>query len=400
MSTADDIKALLSRSVTDWEVTVDEEAKIVNVLAKEPDVSRVVRELQAAGVLNALVERVDEDATRPILMQILGGRADASLVATLRPIVQGACDDDDVAVFEACSGLQDRFSKLGLVASGAPFNVAPFAGVVGVGPSAPFGGSGATGKSPIEGSVPRLDQARMLVGNSATIALYSNPIPGDLPTYLATLSPPQRAAQATLLLRRQIVTIYPFSYDRALPTRADILRVAGRAHNLEPALIAGLVLAEQRDQSSNEDAKDYTAAVSLKRANTSIGLGQVVVSTTTRNDLFADLLPVAVRAGLHHKQVAKYLTSDEFNLFAVARYARKVANDGSRISIALLPETQAEFPGIRMATYAQNSRAWPRDNISALGSEYTSKAWDDHLSPGWGDFVLNAYDDIKASGVF
>jgi hypothetical protein len=76
-----------------------------------------------------------------------------------------------------------------------------------------------------------------------------------------------------------------------------------------------MVLAEQRDQSSNEDAKDYTAAVSMKRANTSIGLGQVVVSTAMRNDLFADLLPASVRSGLEHKQVAKYLTSDEFNLF-------------------------------------------------------------------------------------
>ena len=90
-----------------------------------------------------------------------------------------------------------------------------------------------------------------------------------------------------------------------------------------------------------------------------------MVSTATRNDLFADLLPVAVRAGLHHKQVAKYLTSDEFNLFAVARYARKVANDGSRILIALLPETQAEFPGIRMVAYAELPGLAPRQHQRA-----------------------------------
>lgn len=202
------------------------------------------------------------------------------------------------------------------------------------------------------------------------------------------------------MLRRPIVTIYPHSYDRVIPSRADIIRVAGRVHNLEPALVAGMVLAEQRDQSSNEDAKDYTAAVSLKRANTSIGIGQVVVSTAMRNDLFADLLPAPVRGGLDHKEVAKYLTSDEFNLFAVARYARKVANNGSRLVLASLPNTQAEFPSLNMRAFGQNSITWPRDNISALGSEYTSRAWDDKLSPGWGDFVLKAYDDMKGSGVF
>jgi len=94
------------------------------------------------------------------------------------------------------------------------------------------------------------------------------------------------------------------------------------------------------------------------------------------------------------------LTSDELNLFAVARYARKVANNGAKITLATLPQTQAEFPGIMMLDYAKNSMAWPRDNIRALGSEYTSRAWDDRLSVGWGDFVLDAYDDVKGSGVF
>jgi hypothetical protein len=107
-----------------------------------------------------------------------------------------------------------------------------------------------------------------------------------------------------------------------------------------------------------------------------------------------------VRGALDHKQIATLLTSDEFNLFAVARYARKVANDGAKITLATLPSTQATFPGIRMLDYAKNSTNWPRDNIAALGSEYTSKAWDDKLSPGWGNFVLEAYDDVKGSGVF
>ncbi len=400
MSTADDIKVLLSRSLTDWSVTGAEQLKVVGLLGRDPDVSRVLADLAGTAFLSALVERVDKGATRPILMQILGGRADASMVATLRPIVAGTCHNDDVQTFEACAGLQDRLAKLGLASSGTPFNPALLASAIGPSATSPFTGSGATGKSPLDGNVPLLDQARLLAGNTATVAEYSNPIPGSLPGYLATLSPRQRLNQATLLLRRPIVTIYPYSYNRVIPSRADIIRVAGRVHNLEPALVAGMVLAEQRDQSSNEDAKDYTAAVSMKRANTSIGLGQVVVSTAMRNDLFADLLPASVRGGLEHKQVAKHLTSDEFNLFAVARYARKVANDGSRLVLASLPNTQAEFPRLSMRAFGQNSITWPRDNISALGSEYTSRAWDDKLSPGWGYFVLEAYDDMKGSGVF
>jgi hypothetical protein len=162
--------------------------------------------------------------------------------------------------------------------------------------------------------------------------------------------------------------------------------------------VASLILAEQRDQSANEDAKDYTAAVSIKAANTSIGLGQVVISTATKFDLFADVLPVATRRALGHKDIALLLASDDFNIFCVARYARWVANEGARRNSGTLPNTKAEFPGIRMLDFGNHSSRWPRDNIRALGSEYTSTAWDDRLSPGWGDFVLEAYDDVRASG--
>lgn len=38
------------------------------------------------------------------------------------------------------------------------------------------------------------------------------------------------------------------------------------------------------------------------------------------------------------------------------------------------------------------------DNIRALGSEYTSKPWDDKKLGGWGDFVYVAFQDIVAAG--
>jgi hypothetical protein len=79
---------------------------------------------------------------------------------------------------------------------------------------------------------------------------------------------------------------------------------AGNVHDLEPELIGAVILAEQRDQSQNEDAKDYVGATSLMAANTSIGLGQIVVSTARSNDLFADILSSGVRGGLSHTGIA------------------------------------------------------------------------------------------------
>src|SRR5206468_2323874 len=127
---------------------------------------------------------------------------------------------------------------------------------------------------------------------------------------------------------------------------------------------------------------------------------QVVVSTAKNNDLFADLLSPALRGSLTQDKIADLLDSNEFNILAVARYIRKVADDGSKKAIASLPNTQAEYPKINMAAYAGNSSTGPDDNLPALGSEYTSEAWDDQLVPGWGESVFEAYKDVKASGVF
>lgn len=179
------------------------------------------------------------------------------------------------------------------------------------------------------------------------------------------------------------------------------MRAAGKQHTLEPELIAAFVLAEQRDQSKLEDAKDYDAATSIMEANTSIGLGQIVVSTARRNDLFADLLAPSIRKGLGDKQIATLLASDEFNIFGVARYIRKVADNGSKKTAAMLPNTKAMYPGVDFPRYAKHSKDWPNDNIAVMGAEYTSKAWDDDLKGGgWADFVLAAYKDVKASGAF
>jgi hypothetical protein len=173
-------------------------------------------------------------------------------------------------------------------------------------------------------------------------------------------------------------------------------------------VVAAFILAEQRDQSQAEDAKDYQAATSIMQGNTSIGLGQVVVSTARRRDLFADLVsgPTRTAEGLNRTSgrpgqhvTARLLASDEYNIFAVARYIRQVANQGSTLSLAALPNTAAAYPGINLLAYANNSTTWPDDNIRALGSEYTSTAWDDNLVPAWGEFVYQAYVDVRATGL-
>lgn len=393
------IERLISYTWTDWTVTMSEETAVLGVLRTDPDMPATIRDLHASRMLYALVDRVDEGNNPRQLIELLGGGSDAGTKTLVRPAVS-TYRIYLIWYFDLSHELQNGFRRLGARFTATPFNMAPYAALIPSAPDAPFSGAGASGVNPATLSVPLSDQALMAGGHDATRARYSNPIPGSLPAYLATLSSAQRRQQATLLVQQPIVSIVPHSYGARLPSRADVMRLAADRHNLHPALLAAFILAEQRDQSRNEDAKDLTAATSLMQANTSIGLGQVVVSTARGEDLFSDLLSTSFRSSLNHTCIAMLLASDEFNIFAVARYIRRVANRAAGRSIASLPRTKRAFPGINLAAYAANSRAWPDDNIRALGSEYTSAPWDDRVSVGWGNFVLEAYRDILASGIF
>jgi len=393
------IERLISYTWTDWTVTMSEETAVLGVLRTDPDMPATIRDLHASRMLYALVDRVDEGNNPRQLIELLGGGSDAGTKTLVRPAVS-TYRIYLIWYFDLSHELQNGFRRLGACFTATPFNMAPYAALIPSAPDAPFSGAGASGVNPATLSVPLSDQALMAGGHDATRARYSNPIPGSLPAYLATLSSAQRRQQATLLVQQPIVSIVPHSYGARLPSRADVMRLAADRHNLHPALLAAFILAEQRDQSRNEDAKDLTAATSLMQANTSIGLGQVVVSTARGEDLFSDLLSTSFRSSLNHTCIAMLLASDEFNIFAVARYIRRVANRAAGRSIASLPRTKRAFPGINLAAYAANSRAWPDDNIRALGSEYTSAPWDDRVSVGWGNFVLEAYRDILASGIF
>ena len=51
-----------------------------------------------------------------------------------------------------------------------------------------------------------------------------------------------------------------------------------------------------------------------------------------------------MRRGLSRKAVATLLASDEFNIFATARYIRYVANLASQQDLRKLPRPAAHFP--------------------------------------------------------
>lgn len=394
-SIADQVRALVNYTVTDLRVGPEDEAEIVRILSGASGLAGVVTDLDSDGTLERMISRVDSDNGRHELLQLLGQLSGTSLQQVEQRVVPLGSE----------WVTQLRLARNGVTYGAPAFNASSHSNLISSHPSDPFTGAGATGVNPTSLDIPLLDQGLMASGHQWTIDEYSNPIDTpnglDLDIYLQGLTMQERQAQAQLLCNQPISTVEPESYGGELPSRAQIMRAAASAHNLHPELIAAFILAEQRDQSQREDAKDFLAADSrIMEANTSIGLGQVVVSTAQNHDLFADLLDANTRQDLSHRETARLLASDEYNIFAAARYIRKVADDGSQIAISSLPHTQSEYPNIDMAAYANNSRSWPEDNIHALGSEYTSRAWDDSLSTGWGWFVHEAYRDVLSAGVF
>ena len=404
------LEELTSYGLFDWSVTSAEQKQVVGILKNDPNLSATIKGLEANGTLGNLISRVDDAESRRELIDTLGKNTNDEAARLVLPHIEkldvresfisapgGTMPTTDVS--ENLWQVRFNLSRLGITPTETKFNRADFADLISANPADPFSGVGATGTNPTAGNVPLGDQWNLLRGDTETTRRYSNPL-GGLNTYLDSLSPQNRARQAELLLGQPISTTMPEIYGDRLPSRADVIRAAAAKYNLQPELIAGFILAEQRDQTKNEDAKDYTAAVSIKQANTSIGLGQVVISTAQRNNLFSDLMSERTQRGMKHNDVARVLADDTANIFAAAKYLRQVADEGSKKSITDLPQTKTKFPRINMADYAKNSSQWSDDNIRALGSEYTSRAWDDNLSPGWGDFVLEATRDVQRSNVF
>lgn len=396
--TAEKVKELLSYGVFDWAVSASDERQIVDLLKNDSNLPATVAELNRLGWLGSLFERVDEPATRRELVRLFGASPDAGTRALAEPHI-GALDRE--------WQVQYNLARLGVPGAGTSFDRAPFQNLISNDPTHAFTGVGATGANPSSLSIPLGDQFSLWRGDPATVRRYTNPL-GNLQQYLNTLTPDQRAQQAELLLRQPVSTTMPESYAGQLPSRADVIRAAAARYNLEPELVAAVILAEQRDQTRNEDAKDYTGATSLASANTSIGLGQVVISTAQRGDLFSDLIAADSRGRLAHDEIAGLLADDTANIFAVAKYIRSVADAAATAPPEVRARFQRYFPGVDFDKFSGHSSTWPIENVRALGSEYTSAPWDNRPgnnppfvdSPGWGFFVGEAYRDVQASRVF
>lgn len=394
--TAERVKELLSYGVFDWAVSAGDERQIVDLLKNDANLPATVAELSRSGNLGPLFERVNEPSTRRELVRLFGASRHAGTRALAEPHVNSLGRDWQV---------QYNLARLGVTGAGASFDRAPFQDLVNGDPTAAFTGVGATGANPSSLSIPLGDQFNLWRNDAATVRRYTNPL-GDLQAYLDTLTPEQRTRQTELLLRQPVSTTMPESYAGQLPSRADVIRAAAERYNLEPELVAAIILAEQRDQTRNEDAKDYTGATSLASANTSIGLGQVVISTARRGDLFGDLISDGSRANLSHDDIAGLLADDTANIFAVARYIRSVADAAAAAPPDVRARFEGYFPGIDFSKFSGHSSTWSIENVRALGSEYTSAPWDSRPggvfvdSAPWGRFVGEAYGDVQASRVF
>lgn len=383
----------------------------------DTDLLATLTTLEQNKVLKGLFQSIKNPDNRRELLNYLGSKTSNNNIQTNKAIENTVISHIESLGEDA--QIHFNLGRLGLIATKSSIDYTQYKYVVSSDPSAPFTGSGATGINPTKVDIPIKDQFNLFyekklgrgsdykngkasAEEAPTTAQYSNPLDNkSVQEYVANLSPQERQAQVNLLLSQPISSVFAESYGSQLPTRIDVIKAAAKTYNLEPELIASLLLAEQRDQSKNEDAVDYQSA-DKTGYDSSIGFGQIKLSTLKKNDLLSDLILRSNREKLTPSQTAKLLASDEVNIFAVAKYVRKVIDTSSSF-----PKEQAAFmrekgylPSLDMSVFLNSSAKWPADNIRALGSEYSSKPWDGQFILNWGDGVYEAYKDVKNSNIF
>ena len=415
-TTSELIRDRLSFGLTDWRISGDDQAAVVAALDADRNVDATARDLGREG-LSLVFNRMGNPGHQRGAMQVLAGRTTSQRAAiraavqqAMRPVSGGGMGGAHISTvmrtstyyggtalqfFDICAALGDAVRRDGLDSTAGC--AAPSRNHAGAGAGSPFSGVGATGVNATTLSVPWLDQAAMLAGHEPTKARYRNPLV-SMRVYIAGLSNAQRLAQASQLVCQPVSTLAALVYPSGRPSRSLVISKAARRYNIEPELISAVILAEQRDQSRNEDAVEYNAATSLLASNTSLGLGQVVISTARNHDLFRDLGTTA--SGLPHDLIASLLVSDEFNIYATAKYIRHVADRGAGASASGQARIVAAFPGLSLPAYRGNSSTWPFPNVQALGMEYTSAPWDNQTTGYyWGEFVGEGYQTLKRTRI-
>ncbi|MFT5821032.1 MAG: hypothetical protein ACI8ZM_002281 [Crocinitomix sp.] len=299
-------------------------------------------------------------------------------------------------------------------------------------PQAVFTGSGSSGISPSESYISwwdmwflsgQIKKAKAEFGKEwqkliqtetagyELIFQYSNPMKFIQPAeYFASLSEEERLERVLVLFGRDINTEFEEMYTDKLPSRIQVIRAAAAQYRLEPELVAAIIMAEQIDQSKKEDATDFQGANWGK--SISVGLGQINVSSANKYDLLDNVQNSQDQTDINNGNtsvIGKYLASDEFNIFGIAKYIRHVADMGAKISGEVFGSYTFMQTGFGagslskadLAVLSEHSGNWGREvYIVLIGSEYTSKPFDMIHYKGWGELVLHSYHDIKLSGVF
>ncbi|ADO76098.1 hypothetical protein [Stigmatella aurantiaca] len=393
-SVAQQVEAKLSCHLSEALVTPLEQREVVSLLRRDSHLAATLGELHQRGALKVLVRRVDAPEPRRSLMDLLAARADTAQAGVIRDEL-AAIDlsapplpllHKDARPQEGARGAelteelwQVRFHllRLGVPAHGQRFDESPYRRVIPLDSREPFTGQGATGIRPDARTLPRSDKWSRWRQVPPPPTLAPGPS-GDWASYLAKLGAKDRLLQAKLVLRRPLTTLMPTVWGPLPPSRAELISVAARQYGLEPALVAALLLAGQRAQSAHEEARHYALATGGE-PHCLLGLGQVAVSVATRDGLLSDVLSAEALRHASPLHLARLLTDDALNIMAAAKALR------------LLAETRA--PGPRFEHLHAG-------HIRALATAYTRLAQDGPQATAWGDFVYEAYLDMKATRAF
>ncbi len=424
--------------------TSKECAAAIEYLRQDPEFDATIKQLHTRKYIGEFFGGIRSTVSSPTVFDaamVLAGRANDASAGMIEKELGGYFRDPDAEIltsyFGNCAQIfgiaQDLANSMRgyhvlAVSAGEPSTKAKISKNSG----ANFTGSGATGRDIFKGNVKLVDQAAIgseQVFYEASAALikgekwvkrklgyqvhpfvkaapedrgdvskaYGNP---DF-NKLLPKTQEERINQALRVSSLPISTVFKPIYPNGPPSRAAVIRAAAKQYRLTPEVIGAVILTEQRHQSYDEDSLDFVGATHrVYSQTTSIGLGQVRDRTVKDSDLFSGLLTKKRRESLNRKQISLLLACDEFNIFAAAKYIRHVANQGSKLPPGREKDLALErWPGLDLPAFAKHAKHWPKPNVSALGSEYTSSPWDDKFNKAWGDHVRDAVSDMKDANV-
>jgi hypothetical protein len=402
---------------------VDSQLAAVDALRRDPRIDDTVQAMDAdrnivgRSALATTIDCIKDPAARRELVDVLATRTNDTTAEIVRSEFEQLARSVTTTAPAAMRTLEPnvwevRFNavRLGVPPNGAAFDPAPYADLMRpADPGAPFTGAGATGIDPTQ--APGAEISRAIVRELLTLDNpanppqgtrlwdYANPLTKDGAPYWSEFSSrpvEQRIRQAELFLSQPVASPMKDVWGPTPPSRADVIAAAAAHYNLDPATVGAFMLTEQWDQSQLEDSKDY-AALTVRAG--SVGIAQIHTHTAGAGAIRDTVSDKTMAWSGVRQDVGRLLSDDVVSIFGAARYIRQVADQGAALT-APPAGAATGFPGLDLGSLAGNSAAWSRDTLRAVGSEYTSRAWDGKWVSGWGSLVATARDEIVASGVF